>query len=82
MKERDSRAMDQENERERGKPVRAEQGERPKNGFFCGKEREHSSGPTFFFFLFFVVRLVDCLLFYRLPPPRGRSLSSLRERRR
>ena len=81
MKERDSRAMDQDNERERGKPVRAEQGERPKNGFFCVKEREHSSGPTFFFF-FFVVRLVDCLLFYRLPPPRGRSLSSLRERRR
>ena len=79
-RERFSR-VDQDNERER-KARSRRAGRETEECFFCGKEREHSSGPTFFFFLFFVVRLVDCLLFYRLPPPRGRSLSSLRERRR
>ena len=51
MKEKDSRAMDQDNERERGKPVRAEQGERPKNGFFLWEGARTLVGTHFFLLL-------------------------------
>ena len=46
MNERFSR-VDQDNERERGKPVRAEQGERPKNVFFVGRSENTRQDPLF-----------------------------------